>query len=73
MSNEPALKKLATLLVFGAVLAVGLPGQAMAANVVTVFCAINAQTQTYNVLVSQPSAFAARPSSCVAGVTSSCS
>ena len=74
MSNEPTMKKLATLLVFGAVLAVGLPGQAMAANdAVTVFCAIHPQTQTQNVVLSQFNAGSRRPSSCVAVPSSSCS
>lgn len=63
------MKKLATFLVFGAVLAAGLPGQAMAADFVTVQCNLSGAT-TQNVSAIQASAGITLPTSCA--VSSPC-
>ncbi|MGH6837549.1 MAG: hypothetical protein ACREDT_01855 [Methylocella sp.] len=70
------MKKYANYLVFGAVLTVGLPGQAMATDVASVICknfqfAPGAGSQ--NVEGSQASAGVTLPSSCAPATTSSCS
>ena len=70
------MKKFAPFLVLGAVLAVGLPDQAMAADVATVVCAINSLpngTYTQTVFLSQASAGVTLPPSCAVTSTSSCS
>ena|ERR1700731_4492816 len=65
------MKKLAAFSVFGAVLAAGLPGQAMAVDIGTVQCSIFNPSQV--VFAIQASAEVTTPASCAPGATSSCS
>jgi hypothetical protein len=62
------MKKLAAFSVFGAA---GLPGQAMAVDIVTVQCSIFTPSQV--VFAIQASAGVTTPASCAPGATSSCS
>jgi hypothetical protein len=62
------MKKLAAFSVFGAA---GLPGQAMAVDIVTVQCSIFNPSQV--VFAIQASAGVTTPASCAPGATSSCS
>lgn len=64
------MKKLTTFLVCGAVLAVGLPGQAMAADIVTLQCSNYFKTEQgyeQSVLATQASAGVTLPVSCTLG------
>jgi hypothetical protein len=61
------MNKLVTFFAFGAVLAAGLPGQAMAVDVVTLQCAIFSTTTTQPVSSIQASRGVTLPSSCAPG------